>query len=116
MKLFLSILLAPILAAGEVTFEKEIKPILEDYCFDCHGDGASKGDFSMDEYDDLSGHLDDVDHWLAVWRNVRSQIMPRPKKANPDLAEKQQLMRWTEKRVLKLNLINPNPGRVPFRR
>lgn len=116
MKLFLSILLAPILAAGEVTFEKEIKPILEDYCFDCHGDGASKGDFSMDEYDDLSGHLDDVDHWLAVWRNVRSQIMPPPKKDQPDLAEKQQLMRWIEKRVFKLDPNHPDPGRVTIRR
>lgn len=116
MRHFLFILLAPILAAGEVTFEKEIKPILEDYCFDCHGDGASKGDFSMDEYDDLSGHLDDVDHWLAVWRNVRSQIMPPPKKDQPDLAEKQQLMRWIEKRVFKLDPNHPDPGRVTIRR
>ena len=116
MERFLFILLAPILAAGEVTFEKEIKPILEDYCFDCHGDGASKGDFSMDEYDDLSGHLDDVDHWLAVWRNVRSQIMPPPKKDQPDLAEKQQLMRWIEKRVFKLDPNHPDPGRVTIRR
>ena len=116
MKRFLFILLAPILAAGEVTFEKEIKPILEDYCFDCHGDGASKGDFSMDEYDDLSGHLDDVDHWLAVWRNVRSQIMPPPKKDQPDLAEKHQLMRWIEKRVFKLDPNHPDPGRVTIRR
>ena len=116
MERFLFILLAPILAAGEVTFEKEIKPILEDYCFDCHGDGASKGDFSMDKYDDLSGHLDDVDHWLAVWRNVRSQIMPPPKKDQPDLAEKQQLMRWIEKRVFKLDPNHPDPGRVTIRR
>ena len=116
MKRFLFILLTPILAAGEVTFEKEIKPILEDYCFDCHGDGASKGDFAMDEYDELSGHLDDIDHWLAVWRNVRSQIMPPPEKDQPDLAEKRQLMGWIEKRVFKLDPNNPDPGRVTIRR
>ena len=116
MKRFLSILLAPILAAGDVTFEKEIKPLLEDYCFDCHGDGASKGDFTMDEYDNLSAHLDDIDHWLAVWRNVRSQIMPPPKKDQPDLAEKRQLMGWIEKRVFKLDPNNPDPGRVTIRR
>ena len=113
---FLAILLMPVLAAGDVTFEKEIKPILEDYCFDCHGDGASKGDFTMDEYDDLSGHLDDIDHWLAVWRNVRSQIMPPPNKDQPDLAEKRQLMGWIEKRVFKLDPNNPDPGRVTIRR
>ena len=70
----------------------------------------------MDEYDDLSGHLDDVDHWLAVWRNVRSQIMPPPKKDQPDLAEKHQLMRWIEKRVFKLDPNHPDPGRVTIRR
>lgn len=116
MKKLFAFLSMPILAWGEVTFEKEIKPLLEDYCFDCHGDGSSKGDFSMDEYDDLSGHLDDIDHWLAIWRNVRSQIMPPPKKDQPDLAEKRQLMGWIEKRVFKLDPDNPDPGRVTIRR
>jgi hypothetical protein len=116
MKRLLAFLFLPALASGDVTFEKEIKPILEDYCFDCHGDGSSKGDFSMDQYDDLSGHLDDIDHWLAVWRNVRSQIMPPPKKDQPALAEKRQLMGWIEKRVFKLDPENPDPGRVTIRR
>lgn len=109
-------LFLPVLVAAEVTFEKEILPILEDYCFDCHGDGSAKGEFSMDEYKDLSKHLDDVDHWLAVWRNVRSQIMPPPKKDQPDLKEKRQLMSWIEKRVFKLDPKNPDPGRVTIRR
>ncbi|MEN8870922.1 MAG: DUF1592 domain-containing protein [Akkermansiaceae bacterium] len=112
----LAMLFLPALALGDVTFEREIQPILEDYCLDCHGDGTSKGDFSMDEYDELSGHLDDIDHWLAVWRNVRSQIMPPPKKDQPDLAEKRQLMGWIEKRVFKLDPNNPDPGRVTIRR
>jgi len=106
----------PVLAAGDVTFEKEIKPLLEDYCFDCHGDGTAKGEFSMDDYQDLSKHLDNIEHWLPVWRNVRSQIMPPPKKDQPDLDEKRQLMAWIEKRVFKLDPNNPDPGRVTIRR
>ena len=31
-------------AAGE--FEGRIKPLLEQYCYDCHGDGASEGEVS----------------------------------------------------------------------
>lgn len=116
MKRILPLFFFPALAAGDVTFEKEIKPILEDYCFDCHGDGSAKGEFSMDEFKDLSTHLDDVEHWLAVWRNVRSQIMPPPKKDQPDLEEKRQLMSWIEKRVFKLDPKNPDPGRVTIRR
>ncbi len=109
-------LLPVTLAADEVVFKKEIKPILEDYCFDCHGDGSAKGEFSMDEFENLSKHLDDVEHWLAVWRNVRSQIMPPPKKDQLDLEEKRKLMAWIEKRVFKLDPKNPDPGRVTVRR
>ena len=109
-------LLLPIPLWGEVSFKKEIEPLLQDYCYDCHGDGADKGDFSMDEYGDLAQHLDDVEHWLAVWRNLRSQIMPPPKKDQPDLEEKKQLLSWIEKRVFKLDPHNPDPGRVTIRR
>lgn len=103
-------------ARAEVSFEKEIRPLLEDYCFDCHGDGSSKGEFSMDEYQDLSKHLDDVEHWLAVWRNVRAQIMPPPKKDQPTPDEARQLLSWIETRVFKLDPKNPDPGRVTIRR
>ena len=101
---------------AEESFKKEILPLLEDYCFDCHGDGSSKGDFSMDNYSDLPKHLDDVEHWLAIWRNLRSQIMPPPKKDQPEQKERQALLKWIETRVFKLDPSNPDPGRVTIRR
>jgi len=103
-------------ASAEVSFEKEIQPILEAYCYDCHADGSSKGDFSMDEFDDLSKHLDDVEHWLAIWRNLRSQIMPPPKKDQPVPDETRKLLSWIETKVFKLDPDNPDPGRVTIRR
>ena len=116
MKRLIALLFFPTSLIGEVSFEKEIEPLLQDYCFDCHGDGSAKGDFSMDEYDDLSKHLDDVEHWLPVWQNLRSQVMPPPKKDQPDLEETRQLLGWIEKRVFKLDPKNPDPGRVTIRR
>ena len=101
---------------AKVGFEKEIEPLLEAYCFDCHGDGRAKGEFSMDEYKDLSKHLDDVEHWMAIWRNVRSQIMPPSEEDQLDVAEKKQLLTWIEKEVFKLDPKNPDPGRVTIRR
>ncbi|MEJ6717503.1 MAG: DUF1592 domain-containing protein [Akkermansiaceae bacterium] len=116
MNRFLPYFFLPAAVLGDVTFEKEIEPLLQDYCYDCHGDGTAKGEFSMDEYKDLSKHLDDVEHWLAVWRNLRSQIMPPSKKDQPDLEEKRDLLGWIEKRVFKLDPKNPDPGRVTIRR
>ncbi|MEJ6636557.1 MAG: DUF1592 domain-containing protein [Akkermansiaceae bacterium] len=103
-------------ACADVVFDQEIKPLLQDYCFDCHGDGSAKGEFSMDEYPDEAKHLSDVNHWLAVWRNVRSQIMPPSKKDQLMDDEKKKLLSWIEKDVFKLDPNNPDPGRVTIRR
>ena len=57
-------------------FKDKIEPLLQDYCYDCHGDGAKKGDISLDEFKDLSSHLSNHDLWLRVWRNARTHLMP----------------------------------------
>jgi len=45
---WLALLLAPLHADLAKQWDKEIVPILETYCFDCHADGVKKGDFSFD--------------------------------------------------------------------
>jgi hypothetical protein len=97
-------------------YEKKIVPLLENYCFDCHAEGISKGDFSMDKFKDLSGHLADREHWLAIWHNLRSQIMPPSDKDQPSTEERRELLAWIEKDVFKLDPQNPDPGQVTIRR
>ena len=55
-------------------YEKEIKPLLQDYCYDCHGDGSSKGDLAMDDFQDLTAHLNDLGHWLPLWHYNRPVV------------------------------------------
>lgn len=97
-------------------YRKDVAPLLGKYCYDCHGDGASKGGLAMDEFADLSQHLGDRKHWLAVWQNVRSQVMPPSDKDQPTPAEIRQLLSWIEGGVFKLDPANPDPGRVTIRR
>ena len=98
-------------------FEKKIEPLLQDYCYDCHGDGSKKGEISLDALKDLSSRLEDRDLWLRVWKNVRSELMPPPEKDfQPTSEERRVLTSWIEKRVLKLDPENPDPGRVTIRR
>lgn len=101
--------------ADEV-FKKEIQPLLVEYCFDCHGDGSKEGDFRMDTFKDLSAHLGDRKHWMPVWRNLRSQIMPPSDEAQPSAEEKRKLLSWIESTVFKLDPKKPDPGRVTIRR
>ncbi|MES2658705.1 MAG: DUF1592 domain-containing protein [Verrucomicrobiota bacterium] len=98
------------------SYKKEVVPLLETYCYECHGEGTSKGKFSMDEFKDLPKHLNDRKHWLAVWRNVRSQIMPPSDEDQFATEEKKKLLAWIEKDVFKLDPENPDPGRVTIRR
>ncbi len=97
-------------------YKSEIEPLLVEYCFDCHGDGSHEGDFRMDAFTDLNTHLGDTQHWLPVWRNLRSQIMPPSDEAQPNSADKQKLLSWIESTVFKLDPDNPDPGRVTIRR
>ena len=101
----------------KVEFTKKIKPLLQDYCFDCHGDGAKKGDFVLDEYKSTEALLKDRLAWLRIWENVRTDLMPPSKeKFQPSVEERKAILAWIEKKIFKLEPNNPDPGRVTIRR
>jgi len=97
-------------------YKKDIEPLLVKYCFDCHGDGSREGDFRIDVFKDLSAHLDDRKHWMPVWKNLRSQIMPPSEEDQPSADETRKLLAWIEAEVFKLDPKKPDPGRVTIRR
>jgi Protein of unknown function (DUF1592)/Protein of unknown function (DUF1588)/Protein of unknown function (DUF1587)/Protein of unknown function (DUF1585)/Protein of unknown function (DUF1595)/Planctomycete cytochrome C len=113
--LFSAILLANPVLADEEAFAK-IEPLLSAYCYDCHGDGASKGDFAMDDYKSVSEHLENFDVWFEIWKNTRSHLMPPSDKKQPSSEEIHQILAFIENRVFKIDRQNPDPGRVTIRR
>ena len=117
---WLSLALLPCLARGAETsaftqFRKDVQPLLTQYCYDCHGDGAKKGEIAFDELKSNDALLDH-ELWLKVLKNVRAGIMPPPKKSQPNTHEKQQLEAWIKTAVFKADPLNPDPGRVTVRR
>jgi Protein of unknown function (DUF1592)/Protein of unknown function (DUF1588)/Protein of unknown function (DUF1587)/Protein of unknown function (DUF1585)/Protein of unknown function (DUF1595) len=103
-------------ASANPAYEKEIVPLLEMYCYSCHAEGESKGEFVMDAFKSLPAHLKDKKHWLPVWHNLRSQVMPPSDEDQPTPAEKHKLLSWIEKEVFSLDPAKPDPGRVTIRR
>lgn len=116
---FLSVFSAALLTgaafADEAAFAK-IEPLLSAYCYDCHGDGANKGDFAMDDYKSVAEHLENFDVWFEIWKNTRSHLMPPSDKKQPSSEEIQQILAFIEDRVFKIDPKNPDPGRVTIRR
>jgi len=93
-----------------------LEPLLADHCYECHGDGASKGDFAMDDYTSIEAHLQDFDVWFEIWKNVRSNLMPPADKPQLKTEEKEKILSFIESTVFKIDPNNPDPGRVTIRR
>jgi hypothetical protein len=96
-------------------FHQNVQPILTEYCYDCHGDGAKKGNIAFDELASDEALLSH-DLWFKVLKNVRAGLMPPQKKRRPPPEEVQQIERWIKYAAFGLDPKNPDPGRVTVRR
>jgi hypothetical protein len=101
--------------ADEAAYQA-IEPILVSHCYDCHGDGMDKGDFTLDDFESVSEHLKDFDVWFEIWKNVRSNLMPPADKPQLKSEEKAKVLAFIESSVFKIDPNNPDPGRVTIRR
>ncbi len=96
--------------AGEIDFNRDIRPILSENCFHCHGpDGETReADLRLDEQqasrDDLGGYaavvpgdLEKSELWLRVAHSTGDELMPPPE-SNRKLSAKDKalLKQWIE--------------------
>lgn len=102
-------------APAQAEFEAKVLPLLQDYCFECHGDGANKGSVSFDDYA-KDGKLVNHDLWLKVLRNVRAGAMPPSNKDQPSGEDRALLYSWIKDRAFELDAKHPDPGQVTVRR
>jgi hypothetical protein len=96
-------------------FRTGVQPILQEFCYDCHGDGASKGNVAFDELKSSEALLNH-DLWLKVLKNTRAGLMPPNKKPRPSSEQQHALERWIKYEAFGLDAQSPDPGRVTVRR
>jgi hypothetical protein len=102
--------------AALAQFQTTVKPILEQHCYECHGEGAKKAGLAFDELTTKERLLENPTLWLKVLRNTRSHIMPPPDGPAPTAVQQQVLEQWITTRAFGLNPAQPDPGRVTVRR
>src|SRR5258706_4835820 len=100
--------------ATAAQFRNEVQPILKEYCFDCHGDGAKKGGVAFDEL--TSDAVVQPELWLKVLKNTRAGLMPPRNKPRPSSANQQKLEHWIKYEAFAIDPKNHDPGRVTVRR
>jgi hypothetical protein len=110
---------SPVLAGtpsgGVAAFRHDISPILEDYCYECHGDGMARGKVAFDELSDADLTAR-TGLWSAALGNLRSNIMPPAGKPRPTPAQEEQIADWIKYSAFGIDPADPDPGRVTLRR
>ena len=104
------------LVAANPQFHTEIRPWLQQYCGDCHADGADKGGVNFDGFTNSTQVFNQRIVWERVLDNVKSGAMPPPKKKQPDAPQRQKVVAWLDHVLYPLDPQNPDPGRVTVRR
>ncbi len=104
------------LPAGSTEWRRDIQPVLEKYCYDCHADGANKGNVAFDEFASDQAVLDNKTLWDHALKNLRAGLMPPFKKSQPTPEERDLVTRWIKQSVFQADPKNPDPGRVTLRR
>lgn len=109
---------ADAIAVSSEEYQRDVVPILRQFCFDCHADGAEEGDFSLDEDDFPSptAMLTDTQTWWSVLKNVRSDVMPPEGEDQPSEAEKRLLFDWITQNVFSSASVPTDPGPGALRR
>jgi hypothetical protein len=97
-------------------FQRTIEPLLIQYCYDCHGDGMSRGKLAFDSYDTEQALIGDHQLWLAVLKNVRANVMPPHNRRQPSIEERQALEDFIKREAFGIDPARPDPGRVTLRR
>ena len=97
------------------SFNQDIEPVLEQYCYDCHGGGATKGGVDLDDFR-TDAQVQNHALWWRVMKNVRTGIMPPADKPRVPPEDVKRLMTWIKLEAFSLDPANPDPGRVTVRR
>ena len=103
-------------AVSASDYQRDVLPVLREYCYDCHGEGSKKGGVALDRFSSVEEFAREPKHWLAVWRNLDSQLMPPSDKPQLSVEHRALIQRWIEDAVFKVDPNHPDPGRVTVRR
>ena len=101
-----SLLLTNALHAAELFYNQDIRPILSDNCFYCHGFDPKnrKADLRLDTFEGATangaivpGHLSKSEAWNRILSDDPEEVMPPPKSHKKlTSAQKDVLRRWIE--------------------
>jgi hypothetical protein len=90
----LMLILASTLPCNAVDYEKEIRPLLKEYCLGCHSTAKHKGDLDLERLTSLSEAMKHPKVWQGVVEQFSLGEMPPKEKPQPAPAEREKILSW----------------------
>ncbi len=107
---------APAETPALASFHATVQPLLIEYCYDCHGEGAHKGKVAFDGFKSDADLVAQTRLWFSALKNVRAGLMPPSDEPRPSTEEVKRLEQWIKTQAFGIDPAQPDPGRVTVRR
>lgn len=105
------------LAALGPAYQRDIRPLLEQFCLDCHSTEQQEGDLDLQQFIGLEQVQRDPKAWQKVDQMLASGEMPPEDGPQPSAAQRQTLRAWVQRYLAVAARQNAgDPGHVVLRR
>ncbi|HVY70190.1 MAG TPA: DUF1592 domain-containing protein [Verrucomicrobiae bacterium] len=91
------------------TYEREIRPLLSEYCFKCHGTAKAKGGVNLESSTNIVEVFKNLKTWQTVASQLRERTMPPEDKPQPSQEQRDKMAMWVRQAV-----DNPDPAFLPL--
>ena len=99
------------------TFPRDIIPVIEEYCLDCHDREIAKGDVDIESIIDQKPYVKNLQLWINIAERIRNGDMPPEEKPQLPATAKNKLRAWIHNDILNFNYDQiKNPGFTTTRR
>ena len=80
----------------EDAYNRRVRPLLENYCIDCHGKDVSEAGIDLERFGNQEQAIKDGKTWLRVRDALQGRIMPPKDMPQPTLPELDKIVAWIE--------------------
>jgi hypothetical protein len=103
------------IAEEPISYEKDIRPILQDECIKCHNTNTAKGGINIDNYKEQARVIERGSFWLEVLGVIKDRSMPPKTEKQLSLETYNKLVKGIDA-ILQTSLKKKTPGKVVIRR
>jgi len=97
-------------------FQQQVKPVLRQFCYRCHGGEKTKGDVNLTKFENAQSVERDPKLWRTVMEKLRERDMPPDGKPQPSEIDRQRIVNWVHMTLSTMQVKVKNPGRVTIHR